>query len=164
VLLSQTETNDESQSEALEQLTAEIQVVDTELVTIRQEKLKSEEEFQCVYSEIDRMFNSLKCEWADAPDAHTTVTPANAMFCLARIEVKIADMISNVYEKTKVECLTRDIKPSSFLSDDQKPQDSATLSKHSIATKPVQEKELLGKVADASKPFSLEEMRLMLEA
>jgi hypothetical protein len=109
------------------------------------------------------MFNSLKCSWEGSPDENARVNPANAMFCLSMIETKISDMMSAVYEKVKVECMVRDIKASSFLSDDAKLQEPSTAIKHGVPPKTTQDRELAGKVGESSKPLSLEEMRAMLE-
>jgi hypothetical protein len=159
-LVLQTNANDEEQSVALEELTTAIQQVDADLTTARDEKAARDVEFASVYTEVEAVFNLLACDWTDAPDGKTTVTPLNAMFCLSAIEGKITEMMNTVFEKTRLECSFMDIKPASFIADGT---DAQTVAKHpsSIGTR-TPEKEP-ARVVDSPKPLSLDELRAMLE-
>jgi hypothetical protein len=101
----------------------------------------------------------LKCEWEGSADGKAQVTPANAMFCLSTIERHIADVMNIVFEKARMECNLRDIKPSSFLPDER----SEVMSRGHPQSRQIQEKELVGRVADSVRPLSLEEMRSLIE-
>ena len=162
-LLAQTEDHEIEQSGELEELTVEIQGLDRELKATKAKRQKNEADFASVYSDIESIFQMLGCSWDEAPDGKTTVTPANAMFCLSSIETEIAAMMNQVVSNTKLACGMRDIKPSSFLPEDQaQPQPAAVVSRHITQTRVVQEKELAGRVADTTKPLSMEEMMAML--
>lgn len=160
-LLAQTEDNEVEQSEELANLTREIQVVDGNLKEVRSKRAKNEADFASVYSDIESIFTMLKCSWDEAPDGKTSVTPANAMFCLSAIETELAAMMNDVLEKTRMECGLREIQPSSFLPEEPAHQ-PALVSRHITQTRAVQEKELAGKVADTTKPLSMEEMMAMI--
>lgn len=162
-LLAQADTSEVQQSEQLEHLTSDIQEVDKELAEITAKKEQNEEEFSSVYSEIESIFNMLNCSWADAPDGKATITSSNAMFCLSLIETAIADMVNMIYEKTKLECNLRDVVPSSFLHEDPTMSQGVVVSRHMGQTRAAQEKELAGRVADTTKPLSIEEMMAMLD-
>jgi hypothetical protein len=159
-LVAQTTASDEDQSAMLERLTDEIQKVDQELVGLQEQKAANDTEFASVYTEVEAIFNLLGCSWDDTPDGKTVVTPLNSMYCLSAIEGELVAMMNNVFEKTKLECSFKDIKPTTFLPDSS----DAALARHTTGATAVQrapEKE--GKVADASKPLSLEELRSMLD-
>ena len=161
-LLAQREDNELEQSEELQELTGNIQEVDMELADVRHEKEKNMEAFASIYKGIESMFNMLECKWSDSPDGKAGISPTNAMFCLSSIETAVADMMNSVLEKTKLECNLRDIKPLSFIQGgEQSPQ--ATMTRQLVTSRVVQEKELAGKVADSTKPLSIEEMMAMLE-
>jgi chromosome segregation ATPase len=157
----QTTVVDGRKSEELKDLTLVIQKLDEELTEIRDKRAHNEAEFESVYSEIENIFNLLGCSWEESPDGKTTASPTNAMFCLSLIEVALADMMNNVYEKTKMECALRDIKPSQFLQEDR--AESAVLARGHVPPRQVQEKELAARVADSNRPLSLEEMRALLD-
>jgi chromosome segregation ATPase len=160
VLSNQSNVSEEQQSKELEDVTAEIQVVDDLLSQIEEKKAKNEREFASVYTEIEEIFTLLKCQWSEAPDGKTTVTPANAMFCLSLIEVSISEVVNQIFEKARMECNLRDIKPASFLPDER--SESTAVSRGHPQTRQVQEK-LVGKVGDSLRPLSLEEMRALIE-
>jgi hypothetical protein len=156
-LLAQTEEGEGQQSEELEKLTNEIQTVDSDLTAIREQKTRNENEFTSVYVQINKLMNLLGCPWDEAPDAKTTATPANAFHCLSLIEAVIADKVKTVYEKAKQECTFKDIKPASFLTD-ERPEIGSTRSTLRLA-----DKEIAGKVAEASRPLTVEELRSLVE-
>lgn len=162
-LLAQTEDTEVEQSGELEELTMEIQDVDGKLKEVKAKRTKNEEDFASVYSDIESVFTMLNCSWDDSPDGKTTVTPGNAMFCLSAIETEIAALMQCVQQRTRQECMSRDIAPSSFLPEDQAQPQPAMVSRHITQTRAVQEKELAGKVADTTKPLSMEEMMAMLD-
>jgi hypothetical protein len=68
-------------------------------------------------------------------------------------------MVNQVYERTKQECAFKDIKPASFLPEDR--VEGATGSRTQV--KLSNDRELAGKIGDASKPLTLEELRAMIE-
>lgn len=163
-LLTQTEQSDEKQSSDLMELTMTIRDVDAELQSIQTQREKNESEFTAVYTEIDALFNMFECTWDESPDGKTTATPANAMFCLSGIESAVAEIMSKVVSEANMQCGMQDIKPSSFLHEDQQqPAQGHAVSRHIGPTRAVQEKELAGRVADSAKPLSREEMMAMLE-
>jgi DNA repair exonuclease SbcCD ATPase subunit len=167
-LVSQTRDSDEEQSGMLEKLTSDIQKAEQDLADIQQQKAANDTEFASVYTEVGEIFNLLGCSWDDAPDGKTVVTPLNSMFCLSAIETQIAEMMNNVFEKTKLECSFKDIKPLSFLPESADSASAGGAARHSApvgsATAPrAPEKEPAGKIAEAAKPLSLDEIRRMLD-
>jgi chromosome segregation ATPase len=157
-LVAQTSANDQRQSGLLEKLTAKIQKVDSDLTSSRDLKEANDAEFASAYTEIEAIFNTLECKWDDSPDGKTTVTPVNAMFCLCAIEAVIADQISATFDKTRLECNLKDIKPSTFL-----PEPSETHAPAKTAQTRASDKENAVKFTDAAKPLSIEELRALLE-
>jgi hypothetical protein len=153
--------NDQEQSAVLEGVTAEIQEVDTELDGIRAEKERNETEFASVYVEIEKIVRLLGCSWSETPDDKSTTTPANAFYCLSIVETAIADMVNAVYERTKQECVCKDIRPSSFLPEDRTDVTGGRV--NPIQSKLVTDRELASKIGESTKPLTLEELRAMLE-
>jgi flagellar biosynthesis chaperone FliJ len=168
-LLAQTASSEEEQSLVLQQLTDEIQRVDGQLRAIEDEKAANETQFQAVYEEIEAVFTCLGCSWNDAPDGKTTTTPANSSFCLSSIETVIAQMANQVYQKTKMEALTR---PEAFAAPPDPaqppPVDPAPPSaKHPVIVSKSglsPEKEGGLRVVESNKPLSLDELRRSLES
>jgi hypothetical protein len=166
VLVAQTSASDEEQSALLDRLTQDIQKVDADLEEARQMKAANDAEFASAYVQIEGLFNLLGCPWDDAPDGKATATPQNSMFCLSAIESAIAEMMNALFEKTKLECGVKGIKPSSFLPEgvEIQPQVSTLLTKHPVAAATKSpERDSTAKVADAVKPLSIEELRALLD-
>jgi hypothetical protein len=101
----------------------------------------------------------LGCPWTGTPDNKSTTTSANAFYCLSIAETAIADIVNQIYERTKQECSDKDIKPSDFGSDERQ---EGTRSQ-TAGVKLAPDRELASKVADAARPMSLEEIRAMIE-
>jgi chromosome segregation ATPase len=160
-LVAQTMESEEGQSAVLEKLTEEIEGVQSDLTRIRAEKEHNEAEFASVYGQIEQIVNLLGCSWEATPDAKSTTTQANAFYCLSLVETAIAEMVNRLYENAKQECVVKDIKVSNFLAEDR----GANLTVPKPGTQPrfVTDRELAGKVSDASKPLTLEELRAMIE-
>jgi hypothetical protein len=154
------DSDEVEQSQVLEKLAAEIQRVGTDLDQIWAQKEANESEFESLYTKIGMVFNELGCSWENTPDGKTLTTPSNVLHCLSLIETSIAGMMNTTYEKTKLECAARDIKISAFVSDEQAQKHPAT---SSASGRPGPEKELAGKITEANRPLSLEEVRGMLE-
>jgi hypothetical protein len=151
---------DAQQSESLQNLTEEIQKVDRDLTQLRQSKEETEQEFAALYTEIGQLFEIFGCTWEEVPDGKTIPTTANAMFCLSAIESQITNMINALFEKTREECMVQDIKPSTFLPDDRPDSQAPGAVKHTPAL--TKQPDAVGKVAESTKPLSIEELREML--
>jgi hypothetical protein len=167
-LLAQAASSEDEQSRVLLQLTEEIQRVDGELRAIEDEKAENETQFQAVYREIEAIFNSLKCPWDDAPDGKATTTPGNSLFCLSSIETVIAEMANQVYEKTKIQALTR---PEVFTPVPEAPPSPAPdpgllITKHPTVIGRIgltTDQGGAGRPVESNHPLSLEELRKTLE-
>jgi hypothetical protein len=153
--------SEQEQSAVLEGVTADIQAVDTDLEGIRAEKERNETEFASVYVEIEKIVRLLGCSWSETPDDKATTTPANAFYCLSIVETAIADMVNAVYERTKQECVCKDIRSSSFLPEDRTDVTGGRPTQGQ--SKLVTDRELASKIGDSTKPLTLEELRAMLE-
>jgi chromosome segregation ATPase len=157
VLFIQAEAGEEQQSAILDRLTKDIQQVEAELNALTSRKAEDEAEFREIYTDIGALFTDLGCSWDEAPDGKTTVTPGNSMFCLSGIEGIVAEMIGQMYEKTRSFCSWHDIKPTGFL-----PNDRGHVSHSASGPKPP-EKEVAAKVTDSTRSLSIEELRSMLD-
>jgi hypothetical protein len=153
-LLSRQITDGEhDQGTLLDRLTADITRVTQELEAIQQQHVADGAKFAAIYTGVEEIFNLLRCKWDEAPDAKTTATPANSMFCLSAIETVIAEMIALVYEKAITRCNLDNIKPSSFIQEDK-------------AQEPLVQgapRESPARIIDPSRPLSLEEIRDILD-
>jgi hypothetical protein len=165
VLMAQVTSTDESQAGLLEKLTNDIQKVDAELKDAQDQKIANDAEFASAYVEIENIFKLFECKWDDAPDGKTTTTPLNSMFCLSAIETAIVNLMNAVFEKTKMECGYRDIKPSSFIPEQSEAQGQGLVTSKYTAITMVRtgEKEPGGKVAEAVRPMSVDELRALLD-
>ena len=154
-LQSQSEEKEEGKKEELTELTRKIQEIDQQLSLAKEKKEKSQSDFTSVYTEIEQLFNSLECSWDESPDDKTNVTATNVMFALSSIESKIAAMMNRVAEKTKVQYVNSGIsKFSSMNSID-------TISRQGT-TRGAPAKDTQSRIADSSRPMSIEEIRAML--
>lgn len=160
-LLSQTETGDQVQGKEIQGLTREIAGLDDELQEMDARRVAEEGSFSSVYTEIESLFNALACDWSESPDGKTTVSPANAMFCLSLIEVVMAEMMAQVYQQASIQCQMNSIRSSSLLPEPPAPVPVAH--RGVVQQRVVHEKELAGKVADTTKPLTVEEMMAMLD-
>jgi chromosome segregation ATPase len=154
---------DVDESSALQRLTDEIVKVGAELAEMSKTKEDTAAEFAALYREIDSLFNTLGCSWDDAPDGKTTPTAANSMFCLSAIEGKISTLVGTIFDKTKTECMVRDVKPASFLPEDRPDSQSVGSNKHASGGVKPPDKEVSAKLAESTRPLSIEELRRLLE-
>jgi chromosome segregation ATPase len=166
-LLAQADFTDQEQSTELAKITQKIGEVDSELTCIQDQQTKNATAFTSVYAEIETLFNMLECKWDQSPDGNTSITAANAMFCLSLIEVSIADCMGTLFETVKRECAFKDIRPANLIVE-APPVEAPAGIRPSITAKPgmvalSQDKELAGRVADSTHPMSLDELRAMLE-
>jgi hypothetical protein len=76
---------------------------------------------------------------------------------LAAVEGVIVDMMNKIYEKMRTFCNCRDIKLASFLVDD-----GAHVAHSGSGAKPP-EKEVITRVTNSTKPFSIDKLRSMLD-
>jgi hypothetical protein len=159
LLSSQTEVTEEQRNLELQEVTKDIRTLDEKIEEVQLRKAKNEREIGAMYSLIEEIFGLLKCSWDDSPDGRSSLTGANAMFCLSAIERALSDVVNQVVERAKMECTLRDLRPLSFLPDER----GESVSRGHMQTRQAHEKELVSRVADNVRPLSLEEMRAMIE-
>jgi predicted nucleic acid-binding Zn-ribbon protein len=149
------------QSTALLKLTTDIEKVDEELTAIQQQKTDGEVKFAAIYSSVGEIFDLLACKWDESPEGKSTMTSANSMFCLSSIENVTTSMINFVYERAKLaDSLRGDTRPPG--AQDETGEPAATIStEHSVASLPAREGAI--RVADTTKPLSIDEIRNLLD-
>lgn len=101
-LITHRNATEEDQRKEIQNITAEIAKVQTELDQTEAKRAQEEATFSPVYYELENLFNALECSWDDWSGAKNTVTSANAMYALNSIEATIAELMNDPNSKSKV--------------------------------------------------------------
>jgi chromosome segregation ATPase len=161
-LAADTAARERDEMNALAEMDAEMQRVDSDLTALSAEQEATDQQFTAIYREIEEMFRSLECSWDDCPDGKQLVTRANSMFCLSQIEAAVAETIQKVFDRARNECMVRDIKPSTLSHEGSlDPSGSGVGMKHAALGARSPERETAIKLPDS--PLSIDELRAMLE-